>query len=69
MSSRIHASVTLDRVAEAVMATVTTLSDPGFCIECGTECYGVEPDARGYRCAECTMPAVYGAEELLMMLL
>jgi DNA-directed RNA polymerase subunit RPC12/RpoP len=38
----------------------------GFCIECGDEAYGVEPDARGYRCESCGAKAVYGAEELLL---
>lgn len=37
----------------------------GFCIECGEEAYGVEPDARGYVCESCDQPGVYGAEELL----
>ena len=39
----------------------------GFCIACGAEAYGVEPDARKYECEECGKPKVYGAEELLMM--
>jgi len=37
----------------------------GFCIACGAEAFGVEPDAQNYRCAECDSLAVYGAEELL----
>jgi hypothetical protein len=39
----------------------------GFCLECGAETDGVEPDARKYRCDDCGMPMVYGLEELLMM--
>ena len=39
----------------------------GFCVKCGADAYGVEPDARGYACEECGAPAVYGAEELLLM--
>jgi hypothetical protein len=39
----------------------------GFCISCGCEAYGVEPDARKYRCEECGDLAVYGAEELVLM--
>lgn len=39
----------------------------GFCIACGDEAYGVEPDARGYECEGCGEPKVYGAEELMMM--
>jgi hypothetical protein len=39
----------------------------GFCIACGEEVYGDEPDARGYECEACEEPKVYGAEELMMM--
>lgn len=39
----------------------------GFCISCGDECYGCEPDARKYECPSCGKNAVYGAEEVLMM--
>jgi hypothetical protein len=38
----------------------------GFCIECRDEAYGVEPDARRYRCESCGALAVYGVEELLI---
>lgn len=39
----------------------------GFCLACGQEQQGVEPDARKYQCAACKAPKVYGAEELVMM--
>jgi hypothetical protein len=39
----------------------------GFCLKCGIEVYGIEPDARRYTCEECDTPNVYGIEELLMM--
>lgn len=39
----------------------------GFCLACGTEADGIEPDARKYRCETCNAEKVYGAEELLMM--
>ena len=39
----------------------------GFCIACGAEQEGVEPDARKYTCEACGEPKVYGAEELLIM--
>jgi hypothetical protein len=39
----------------------------GFCLACGAEAGGVEPDARRYPCAACGASKVYGAEELLMM--
>lgn len=43
------------------------LEDPGFCLACGAEAYGVEPDARRYPCESCEQPKVYGLEELLIM--
>lgn len=39
----------------------------GFCLACGQEADGVEPDARKYICAACGAPKVYGAEELGLM--
>lgn len=64
---KIHESVTADRVCEAVERHMTTLDNPGFCIACGEEAEGCEPDARRYRCDSCGARAVYGAEELLIM--
>ena len=39
----------------------------GFCIGCGAEASGVEPDARNYKCEDCGQPSVFGIEELLIM--
>ena len=39
----------------------------GFCIACGYEQEGVEPDARKYKCERCGEMKVYGAEELMIM--
>lgn len=39
----------------------------GLCTSCGAEVYGVEPDARNYKCSECGEDKVYGLEELLVM--
>lgn len=39
----------------------------GYCLKCGEEAYGVEPDARRYECEECGERGVYGIGELLMM--
>jgi hypothetical protein len=58
------AKVTLKRV----MAAVEADDNSGFCIACGDEAMGVEPDARKYTCESCGKPKVYGAEELLFML-
>ena len=39
----------------------------GYCLSCGQDACGVEPDARKYECEVCGEPKVYGLEELLMM--
>lgn len=39
----------------------------GFCLLCGAEAYGVEPDARRYPCEHCNARFVFGAQELLLM--
>jgi hypothetical protein len=56
--------VSLDQVMEAVEAD----DNIGFCLACGAEHYGVEPDACKYPCEECDAPKVYGAQELLFMM-
>ena len=47
---RIHPEVTLARVTEAVERAHSSLDNPGFCICCGAETEGVEPDARRCDC-------------------
>lgn len=39
----------------------------GWCLTCGEEVDGVEPDARRYHCECCDKKTIYGYEELLMM--
>lgn len=63
---KLHPSITLDRVEQAVRRRMRSLDNPGFCIECGEEVDGVEPDACGYECEHCGAEAVYGADELMM---
>lgn len=53
---------------DEVMAAVDSGEDMGFCLACGAEAYGVEPDARKYECDECGKAKVYGAEEILLMI-
>ena len=65
---KVHSAVTVDQVVEAVERSNTSLDNPGFCIACGADAEGVEPDARDYQCEACGEPGVYGAEELLMHL-
>jgi hypothetical protein len=62
----VHSSITEDRVVAAVEASRRDLDNPGFCICCGADAEGVEPDAREYECEACSEPGVYGAEELLL---
>ncbi len=39
----------------------------GFCIACGEQQEGCEPDAREYLCESCEERKVYGAAELALM--
>jgi len=63
---RIHKSITIERVLDAVERHQTSLDNPGFCVRCGADAEGVEPDARNYACDTCGEDAVFGAEELLL---
>jgi len=51
-----------------VMEAVQDDDNTGFCLACGEQAFGVEPDAREYECESCGAHEVYGAEELLIML-
>jgi hypothetical protein len=66
LSMKMHQDVTLARIQDAVHRGHTTLDNPGFCIHCGFEADGVEPDARKYECESCGEAGVYGADELLL---
>jgi hypothetical protein len=66
---KMHKSITLERVVEAIGRRDTSLDDPGFCIACGEEASGCEPDACGYICKICDEPKVYGAEELFIRMI
>jgi len=52
---------------EMIMTAIEADAYLGFCLACGAEHDGVEPDARRYACDECGAHKVYGAEELLLM--
>lgn len=62
----LHPSITLEVIESAVSRRMTSLGNPGFCISCGHEHDGCEPDARAYPCEACGETAVFGADELLM---
>ena len=51
---------------DAAMAAVEDDSMMGFCMACGEEVGGVEPDARGYECPSCQERRVFGAEQILL---
>ena len=38
----------------------------GFCIRCGHEHSGIEPDVANAQCAACNLPGLFGVEELLV---
>lgn len=61
-----HESLTLERVMDAAERGELSLDSPGFCLECGEEQEGCEPDMRGGRCACCGAYEVYGAMEILI---
>ncbi len=63
---KLHPSITLERVMEACEDRDTSLDNPGFCIACGADHDGCEPDARNYECEECGAFKVFGAEEILL---
>lgn len=66
-TNKLHPSITGDRILQAATDSMNGVSTPGFCIACGEDVEGVEPDARNYTCECCGKPAVFGAEELLLM--
>lgn len=61
-----HPSITPELLQAAGERRMFDLDNPGFCISCGHEQDGCEPDARRYRCESCGDRQVYGAEELLI---
>ena len=63
---QVHKSITTDRIIMAVEEAQSTLENPGFCVACGEDADGCEPDARHYECEGCGERQVFGAEELLL---
>lgn len=49
------------------LAMALASNQQGFCLACGTDVHGIEPDARRNTCPECGAHKVYGAEELVLM--
>jgi hypothetical protein len=63
-----HSSITRQRLEDAVGRQMFDLDNPGFCLACGHEQEGCEPDARRYQCEACGERTVYGAQELVLSL-
>jgi hypothetical protein len=63
-----HASLTDERIMDAAERQMIDLDNPGFCLACGNEQGGCEPDARRIRCEVCGENKVYGAQELMLSL-
>ena len=59
---KLPANLTVDEVIEAVEAD----DNLGYCLACGEQAMGVEPDARRYVCESCGEHKVYGAPEILI---
>ena len=55
--------IAFDRIQEAIGSDDSV----GFCLTCGEDAYGVEPDACKYLCEDCGARAVYGAQQIVMM--
>lgn len=56
-----------DDILRAASDSLFGTEDNGFCLSCGEEQMGVEPDAEAYECDCCGQPTVYGAEQLLLL--
>lgn len=54
----------LNRAMDLLQAGEDTM---GLCTACEEEAYGVEPDARKYKCESCGKSRVYGCEEIIIM--
>ena len=64
----IHSSITVDRILPLAESEMFGLENPGICLACGEERDGCEPDARNYECYDCGEHKVFGAQEVLFML-
>lgn len=61
-----HPSVTAARLKDAISRNMFGLDNPGFCIACGYEQEGCEPDAENYECESCGAEEVFGAQEIAL---
>lgn len=68
-SLKVHSSITEELLLEAAAGHALHSDYPGFCISCGFQASGVEPDARRLKCERCGEMGVFGAEELVLMVM
>lgn len=61
-----HPNITDEVIVDATARQMRDLEDPGFCVMCGNEQGGCEPDARRITCEACGARQVFGAQELFM---
>lgn len=67
MALKLPNGLTVDKIIEATERQMFGTDNPGFCLACGNEQEGCEPDARNYECEACGERKVFGASELIMM--
>lgn len=63
-----HKSLSDDVIMDACERRAMTLDNPGFCLICGSEAGGVEPDAENYTCESCGAEQVFGSDQLLIFI-
>ena len=56
-----------EALMDALERAESSLDNPGFCLSCGEEAEGCEPDARYYECECCGERMVFGAAEILLI--
>jgi len=59
--------LTIETIIKGAEETMCGLENIGFCLACGEQADGCEPDARNYECESCGASMVFGAEEIVMM--
>jgi len=65
LSKNFRKKLNLDQIIEGAERSMFGTDNVGFCTECGAEAE-IEPDAENVLCDACGLPAVYGAEQLLL---
>ena len=66
MSTRMNKVLNHDEVMAAAEDEMFGMGNLGYCLECGYEQDGCEPDAREYECESCGKLAVMGAAEIIL---